>query len=71
MTDTEKTNEAPKGPSASKAMLSGVLDSPYGGIRMMFDGKFWPNGTPVKDNKVVYETLDHCVPDHWIKTDNA
>lgn len=48
---------------------SGILDSPYGAIRMVFDDKFWPNGTRVINNKIQAETLEHYVPDHWIKDD--
>ena len=51
---------------AKQGGISGVLDSPYGHIKMMFDGKVWPNGTPVKDNRIEAETLEHRVPDHWI-----
>lgn len=47
-------------------ILSGVLNSPYGCMKMIFNGRVWPNGTPVKNNKIVGETLKHRVPDHWI-----
>ena len=48
---------------------SGLLDSPYGGIRMIFDGRWWPNGTKIVNNRIEAETLEHRVPDHWIKSD--
>lgn len=64
----------------TKAMLSGVLDSPYGEFTIHDPSsvndrelrkKRYYNGHRVESQKLVGEDWEHTVPSHWIKPDNV
>lgn len=59
---------------ASNDLLSGVLDSPYGYMKIMVGptGRLrrFDNGHRVVDGMLEGETSPHRVPEHWIKPDN-